>query len=123
MKQILHIAMGLALSMLAGCTVAPSTLGVNIAGVSGPQSPKNLSPIANGAPSSTGSIVPLRDEGVVVDLPDSSHHMQASSAYQNNQAQEQAGMAEDEPLSAKERHRRELINRGDLQEGQALPVQ
>ena len=130
MKQILLLPGIILMLMLSGCTVSPSVLGGNVAGIGDGALPDTqISPIIN-APVETGSIVPLGEEGAVVDLPDSSVQTQASSSpYQQapiGSFEGQSGGQADEgeqTSSAAERHRRELINRGDLAEGQALPVE
>ena len=128
MKQVSKLFVCLSVMMLAGCSVNPSVLGTNIAGIGGEG--------GSGPGATTGSIVPLSSEGEVVDLPSASEYadknnsdqMQVLSAHQEGAVRVDgafAGQADGEPeqaLSAQERHRRELINRGDLQEGQPLPV-
>jgi len=128
MKQILFVPGIFLVLMLSGCTVSPSVLGDNVAGIGSSALPDTqIVPIKN-APVETGSIVPLGDEGAVVDLPDSSVQAQASSGVQRapTSSSGPAGRlaSEDEQaVSAQELHRRELINRGDLREGQSLPVE
>ncbi len=127
MKQILLVPSIFLMLMLSGCTVSPSVLGGNVAGIgSGGLPDKKFSPIIS-TPDSTGSIVPLGEEGAVVDLPDSSAQAQNSSVIQRAPTSSGAAdalAAEDEQaVSAQERHRRELINRGDLREGQPLPAE
>lgn len=146
MKQILSVLACTGSLLLGACSVNPAVLGNNVAGIGGAQ--KSLTTqnpeanaLANGPvePASTGSIVPLNGEGAVVDLPDSgsratdqveeqasSDQLQLFSSQRN--APRIDGMLSgqpveepEQPLSAEERHRRELINRGDLQEGQPLP--
>ncbi len=144
MKQILCVVCGFTVLMLTGCTVSPSVLGNNVAGIGGAgisgneraenAHSENSSAQQNpdsgfqvGAPTSTSSIVLLRDEGRVVDLPDASNQMQTSSAYQENnprvmtQGPDGQTPESEQAMSPEERHRRELINRGDLQEGEPLP--
>ena len=138
MKQILLFTSIIWVLILSGCTVSPSMLGNNIAGLGVGEEQKNQSPAilapmgANpsstaGPPPSTGSIVPLNSEGTVVDLPDSSVQKRASSPLQPGQpAVVEDGISAiegEQASSAAERHRRELINRGDLREGQPLPVE
>ncbi len=90
------------------------------AGIGGSGQSENLTPSnANGEPASTGSIVPAQNEGAVVDLPDSSVHMRSSGTTRQSSIDDSGH----EELSAEERHRRELVNRGDLEEGQPLPAQ
>ncbi len=127
MKQILLVPSIILMLLLSGCTVSPSMLGGNIAGIGGGVSPDNqISPTIN-ASDTTGSIVPLNEEGAVVDLPDSSAQMQAPSAIQgaptSSGAADRLVSEEEQAASAQERHRRELINRGDLREGQPLPAE
>ncbi len=127
MKQILLVPSIILMLMLSGCTVSPSMLGGNFAGIGSGVSPDNqISPTIN-ASDTTGSIVPSGEEGVVVDLPDSSAQMQASSGIQgattSPDTADQLTTQEEQAASAQERHRRELINRGDLKEGQPLPVE
>ncbi|MCF6200126.1 MAG: hypothetical protein L3J67_12180 [Hyphomicrobiaceae bacterium] len=55
----------------------------------------------------------------MVDLPDSSVHMRSSGTTRQSSIDDSGH----EELSAEERHRRELVNRGDLEEGQPLPAQ
>jgi hypothetical protein len=145
MKQILCVLACAGSLLLAGCSANSSVLGNKIAGIGGAAkswTPQNTqtNALANGAeePVSTGSIVPLSAEGAVVDLPDagsradnqaSDDQVKLSSSSQegatdiDGMAQGQQDVEPEQPLSAEERHRRELINRGDLQEGEALPVE
>ncbi len=125
MKQILLLSGIISMLMLSGCTVSPSVLGDNVAGIGSSALPDTqIAPIIN-APGSTGSIVPLREEGAVVDLPDSS--AQAASRVQHDQTSSgtagRLASEDEQAITAEERHRLELINRGDLVEGQALPVE
>jgi len=118
MKLILLFIGCITASMLAGCTMsAPSMLsGIGGGGKSGNFESSN----ATGEPAlTTGSIVPARNEGDVVDLPDSSVHLGRSAVTQRRSVDDYGN----EELSAEERHRRELVNRGDLEEGQPLPAQ
>jgi len=137
MKQILLVTGIITILMLGGCTVSPSMLGDNnIVGIGGgggggtdtpgsliPPDTRTSSSAVAGSPGATGSIVPLRDAGAVVDMPDSSARMQGSSSFQQGESQSVEEEAGEQILSAEERHRRELINRGDLQEGQMLPAE
>ncbi|MCP4933134.1 MAG: hypothetical protein GY927_02780 [bacterium] len=127
MKQILLVPGIFLMLMLSGCTVSPSVLGGNIAGIGSGASQENQQPTILNAPAETGSIVPLGEEGAVVYLPDSSAQTQASSTAQHGPTSSGAAdrfVSEDEKaVSADERHRRELINRGDLREGQPLPLE
>jgi hypothetical protein len=125
MKQILRVMGSCAVLMLAGCTINSSMLGDNVAGIGGAGTQGNLSAQTTGAPVSTGSIVPLNEEGRVVDLPDAGGQVQASSSYQEGNAQDSGEQVREieQALSPDELHRRELINRGDLQEGEPLPVE
>ena len=127
MKQILLVPSIILMLMLSGCTVSPSVLGGNVAGIGSSALPDTqIAPIIN-APGSTGSIVPLREEGAVVDLPDSSARAQASSSVQRapttSGVTDRLASDDEAAISAEERHRRELINRGDLRKGQSLPVE
>lgn len=113
--------------------MSPSILGQSAAGIGRSKAPESLTPanMNSGSPVSTGSIVPLSQEGQVVDLPDAGDQMQASSSYQAQGGKIQAvGPGTGEPtsdaeqtLTPQERHRQELINRGDLPEDQPLPVE
>ncbi len=144
MKQILRVTGIILMLMLSGCTVSPSVLGNNIAGIGSGAAQQNQASAnmqaANAetslkaapdqsadAPGSTGSIVPLSQEGAVVDLPDSSTLVAPSATFgqaPTSVGDEGVAVSEDEQaFSAAERHRRELINRGDLQEGQPLPAE
>lgn len=145
MKQILFAINMAAVLMLTGCTVSSGMLGNTMAGIGGDggskaagslSSASNLNgtiSAASGAPLSTGAIVPLREEGAVVDLPDASAQRQAqvSSSYQNGAQHPPYGEGETEEtqttdpdnLTPDELHRRELINRGDLPEGAPLPAE
>ena len=126
MKPVSYFVCGLSAMVLTGCSVNPSVLGGNIAGIAGSQSATSSSISENEslagpvqAPAATGSIVPLNEEGAVVDLPVAGDRAE----IQANDVESQQGVEIERPLSAEERHRQELVNRGDLQEGQPLPVE
>jgi len=116
MKLILSFLGCLAASMLSGCTFsAPSMM----AGIGGNGNNNRAATASATMPAATGSVVPSQNEGEVVDLPDSSAHMDALVQARRGNIDN----LDNEELSAEERHRRELVNRGDLEEGQALPAQ
>ncbi len=133
---------------LAGCGVNPSVSGNDVAGIGGLAVPeKRGQPMAGlkpssgqaGGPVTTGAIVPADAEGVVVDLPDSSARTRGTQSGSPGEQvqlsvsarkQEDAGQAagshsgdDTDDMSEEERHRQELINRGDLPPDAPLPVQ
>ncbi len=122
MKLILSFMGCLAASMLSGCTFSAPSMMAGIGG-NGTQEQVVRGAVTADAgeqmPASTGSIVPPQNEGEVVDLPDASAHMEAAAEARRGNADS----LDTEELSAEERHRRELVNRGDLEEGQPLPAQ
>ena len=119
MKLILPIAGCLVASLLSGCAVStPSMFGNGMAGIGGggPATNVGMTTTASGSvagtPVATGSIASSARQEDVGDFPAAGVRAGARS-----------DMEDEEDLSPEELHRRELINRGDLEEGQPLPAQ
>ena len=121
MKLTLPIIGFFAASMLAGCSISAPSMMAGIGGGATENLAQATVTAESNTPTSTGSIVPSQNEGNVVDLPDASVHTRASGATPQGHVD---GLSDSEgDLSAEELHRRELVNRGDLQEGEPLPTQ
>ncbi len=117
--------------MLLACLVSVTML----AGCSNSSAPSGIVAANSGAgPASTASIVPLKEEGAVVDLPYSGAGREtrpgaasqtagpgtAPVAMQRGEKPTDETAIDETELSPEELHRRELINRGDLPEGAPL---